>query len=246
MTKNSTTDPIAFRESFLAEATNTSVDIKYGPIFRVILFYLWRGCSLSQEAGKFGKCDPRASLVCLSTYEEFLAIIQLIRIGYHADAAILLRVLMERVAIIGYLGENNHLIGRYFNSEFSIYKDALAWAKKKSLPNWMILYGTLSGIVHSDMEGPAGHINNYTEIGSAFRQRTKKYPDGVNVIEELLGLTVYSLIALDPFALGLIQNFTAQPFSNDPNMAQNVGDQDFKEFIAFLQRIMTRDEKNPK
>src|SRR4030042_6799985 len=191
------TNPLAFRESFFAEASSTKVDSEYSAVLHVILYYLWRGCSLSRNAGIRGKADPKASLIAQSAYEAALSILQLIRIGYHADAATLLRALMERIAIIGYIGENRHLIARHFQGELSPYKEALSWAKKKSLPNWMSLYSTLSGVAHSNIVGPAGHINNRTEIGNAFRPATKKHPSGPNMIEELLGLAVYSLIALD-------------------------------------------------
>ena len=234
------TNPLAFRESFFAEVLSTKVESEYSAVLHVILYYLWRGCSLSQEAGIRGKTDPKASLIAQSAYESALAILQLIRVGYQADAATLLRALMERIAIIGYIGENRHLIARYFQGELSPYKEALSWAKKKSLPNWMILYSTLSGVAHSNVVGPAGHINNHTEIGNAFRLATEKYPSGPNMIEELLGLTVYSLIALDTLALELIQNNSVKPFPNDPGMAQNIGNIDAKEFVDFLQKLVDR------
>jgi hypothetical protein len=234
------TNPLAFRESFFAEASSTKADSEYSAVLHVILYYLWRGCSLSREAGITGKTDPKASLIAQSAYEAALTILQLIRIGYHADAATLLRALMERIAIIGYIGEKRHLIARYFQDELSPYKEALSWAKKKSLPNWMILYSTLSGVAHSTIMGPAAHINNCTEIGNAFRLATEKYPSGSNMIEELLGLTVYSLLALDTLALELIQNSSVKPFPNDPGMAQNVGNKDAKEFVDFLQKLVDR------
>jgi hypothetical protein len=240
------TNPLAFRESFFAEASSTKADSEYSAVLNVILYYLWRGCSISREAGISGKTDPKASLIAQSTYEATLAILQLIRVGYHADAAILLRALMERIAIIGYIGENRHLIARYFQGELSPYKEALSWAKKKTLPNWMILYSTLSGVAHSNIMGPAGHINNCTEIGNAFRLATEKYPSGPNMIEELLGLTVYSLFALDTLALELIQNSSVKPFSNDPGMAQILGNKDANEFVDFLQKLVDRYGKNSK
>ena len=88
--------------------------------------------------------------------------------------------------------------------------------------------------------GPAGHINNHTEIGNAFRLSTEKYPSGSNMIEELLGLTVYSLIALDTLALKLIQNSSVKPFPNDPGMVQNVGSKDAKEFVDLLRKLVDR------
>lgn len=238
MKANIANNPTVFRESFLSEVSRTKTDEEYSEVLHVILYYLWRGCSLSQGAIFTGKCSPQESLIAQSAYEAVLGIVQLIRMGYHADAATLLRALMERIAIVGYLGENRQLIPRYFKGELSPYKEALSWAKKKTLPNWMILYSALSGVVHSNIVGPAGHINNRTEIGNAYRLATKKYPDGSNMIEELFGLTIYSLLALDPLALELIQNDSVKPFPDDPEMSQNVGDKNAKEFIAFLQKFV--------
>jgi hypothetical protein len=104
----------------------------------------------------------------------------------------------------------------------------------------MILYSTLSGVAHSNVVGLAGHINNNTEIGNAFRLATEKYPSGSNIIEELLSLAVYSLIALDNLALELIQNSSDKPFPNDPGMAQNIGNKDTQEFVDFLQKLVDR------
>ncbi|MBE3142677.1 MAG: hypothetical protein IMZ61_01970 [Planctomycetes bacterium] len=235
------TNPIAFRDSFLSEVSSSRVDKDYGAVLRVLLYYLWRGCSLSREAGITGKTDPKASLISQSAYEAILSIIQLIRIGYQVDAATLLRALMERIAIIGYLAENRDFIPRYFEGKLAPYKEALSWAKKKSLPNWMILYSTLSGVAHSRIEGPAGHINNRTTIGKAFRQIPNRDPTkDSDMTEELLGLTVYSLLALDSFALGLIQNSNNKPFSNDPDIVHHVDLNDVKEFHNFLQRLIDR------
>lgn len=240
MKANIVNNPTVFREFFLSEASRTKADEEYSAVLHVILYYLWRGCSLSQGAIFTGKCGPQESLIAQSAYEAVLGIVQLIRIGYHADAATLLRALMERIAIVGYLGENRHLIPRYFKGELSPYKEALSWAKKKALPNWMILYSALSGVVHSNIVGPAGHISNRTEIGNAYRLATEKYPNGSNMIEELFGLTIYSLLALDPLALELIQNDSVKPFPDDPEMSQNVGNKNASEFIAFIQKVVNR------
>jgi hypothetical protein len=233
-------DAIKFRESFLAE-TSSRIDTQYGAVIRVLLYYLWRGCRLSQNAGIKGKTDPEAALISLSAYEALLSIIQLIRIGYHADAIILQRALMERIAIVGYLKENRALISRYFAGGFSPYKEALKWAKNQSLPNWMLLYGIFSKVVHSRIVGPAGHINNQTFIGNAFREiRGGSTAKDTDMSEELLGFTIYSLIALDPFALALIHDSSSQPFPVD--IAQNIDISDLLQFREFLQNYIKRYE----
>lgn len=229
----------SFLQSFLAESSNPAWDDEYGSALNVLLYYIWRGCKLSREAGITGSTDAPASLIAQSAYEAYLAIIQLLRMGYEADCMTLSRALMERIAIVGYLGENRHLIARYFKGDLSPYGDALKWVKKKSSPNWMILYGHLSGVVHSNITGPAGHINNRTNIGNAFRLGTAKYPSGTKgMIDELLGLTVYSLYFLDPFALKLIQMSEVKPFPKDPEIEHNVDGNDVNGFHVFLQKLL--------
>ena len=232
---------IAFRDSFLSEASPTSVDSGYGAVLRVLLFYLWRWCSLSREAGITGAADPKASLISLSAYEATLGVVQLLRIQYQADAITLARALMERIAIVGFLGENRALIPRYFAGSLSLYKQALAWAKKKPLTNWMMLYSSLTDVTHSNIEGPAGHVHNRTAIGNAFRETPSRDPaKSTDMADELLGLVVYSLIALDPLALALIQDTRSQPFPNDGGLIQSVGLDDAKRFRDFLQVLIGR------
>jgi len=247
MQKNILSDAIAFRESFLSEASSTNADRDYGAVLRVLLFYIWRGCFLSRTSGITGKVDPNAALISLSAYEATLGVLKNIRIGYQADATILARALMERIAIVGYLGENQNLIQRYWDGKWAPYKEALAWAKKKPLPNWMILYGALSGVVHSRLTGPAGHINNQTKIGNVFREvKHQDSSNNIGISEELLGFIVYSLAALDPLALALIQDNTTQPFPTDPSFAFYLGIDDVKEYRDFLQRLIRRYEKPSK
>jgi len=246
MLNNVLSDATAFRESFLSEASPTNADRDYGAVFRVLLFYLWRGCSLSRTSGITGKVNPNAALISLSAYEAILGILQNIRIGYQADATILARSLMERIAIVGYLGENRALIQRYWDGKWTPYKEALAWAKNKSLPNWMILYGALSGVVHSRLAGAAGHVNNQTKIGNVFREvEHQDSSNNVGIPEELLGFVVYSLMALDPLALALIQDNITQPFPTDPSFVAFVGINDAKEYRDFLQNLIKRYEKTP-
>ena len=148
---------------------------------------------------------------------------------------------MERIAIIGYLGNNRDYIPRYFERNLSPYSKALSWAKKNSLQNWMTLYSALSNVAHSRIEGPAGHIHNRTPIGIAFRESPNRKPaTGTDMTEELLGLAVYSLIALDPLALTLIEDRKSQPFPIDTGLIQNVGINDAKEFHNFLQGLVDR------
>jgi hypothetical protein len=244
MQQNIRTDPLLFREAFLAEVSPGSLDTEYGAVVRVILYYLWRGCATSLDAGLSGKSDPKASLIAQSSYESTFAIIQLLRIGYHVDAATLLRSQMERIAIVGYLAEKRDLIPLYFKGEVRLNKAALDWAKKNSLPNWMLLWGLLSGLAHSSDVAAAGHINSRTKVAQAFNFKTS-YRSGNqgSLVEEFLGLIVYALLALDPLALKLIQNSSLTPFSRDSDLVTVVGREDAMAFTNFLKALVERYQK---
>jgi hypothetical protein len=237
-------DAVIFRDSFLSEISPTKTDQNYDAVLRVVLYYIWRGCSISRTAGISGKSDPNATLISLSTYEAILGVIQLTRIGYHADAFVVGRALLERIAIVGYLGENRSLIPRYFAGGFTPYKEALAWAKKKPLENWMFIYGIFSGITHSRIVGPAGHINNRTPIGNAFREiRAGDTTNDTDMTDVLLGFALYSLIALDPLAFNLIEDKHTHPFPKDPDLIRNVGINDVLKMQDFLQEYIKRYKK---
>lgn len=240
MANNIRTDFLTFQESFLSEASPSRVDKDYGVVLRVILFYLWRGCSLSRTAGLKGKTEPIAALLSLSAYESILGFLQLLRMGYHMDAIVLARAVMERIAIVGYLSENRELIPRYHSGALSPYKDAIKWAKKKPISNWMLLYSAFSDVTHSRIVGPAGHLYNRTDISNAFRDSERPQSKDPDMTEELLSLVIYSLIALDPLALALIEDKVAQPFPNPTALLLTLNLDDFQEFTTFLQQFVTR------
>jgi hypothetical protein len=238
-------DAVKFRNSFLSEISPMKIDQNYSAVLHVVLYYLWRGCSLSRTAGITGKSNPNAALLSLSSYEAILGVIQLTRIGYQADALVLGRALLERIAIVGYLGENRSLLSRYFAGGFTPYKEALAWAKKKPLENWMFLYSTFSGITHSRIVGPAGHINNRTPIGNAFREvRPGDTTNDTDMTDVLLGFALFSLIVLDPLALNLIEDKHTHPFPQDLDLIQNIGINDVLNMRKFLQDYIKRYEKH--
>ncbi len=241
MTNRILVDPKAFREAFLTEKPSIEFDDTFGAVLRVLLFFIWRGCSLSRTAGLSGKVNPKAALISLSAYEANLGFIQNIRMGYHADSCILARALMERIAIVGHLGENRDLINRYWEGKLSPYQEALHWAKNKSIQNWMVLYGILSGILHSNIFGPAGHINNQTLIAKKYRDSESRVSNrGIGLYDVLLGLSVYALGALDSFALQLIQDTKTQPFLTTPIIELDLEINDTKEFHDFLLGLINR------
>ena len=234
-------DPTVFRDTLLSETVSTSTDAAYGAVLRVLLYYIWRGCALARSAGLSRKGQANCALIALSSYKALLPILQLIRLGYHAEALVLIRALMERIALVGYLGDNRELIPKYLKGKIAPYREALAWAKRKPLQNWMLLYGVLSNVAHSHVEGVAGDIFDATTIGEAFREiplaKPKPRPD---MTAELLGFAVYALMALDPLGLSLIGEVAAQPIPNDPSMISIVGLSHAMDFKRFLESLVQR------
>jgi len=231
-------NPAAFRDALLCQAVPSSMDSTYGSVLRVLLYYVWRGCTLARTSALSGKAPAPNALIALSAYKALLPIVQLIRFGYHADAVILTRALMERIAIVGYLAQDRKLIPKFFKGGATSYREALAWAKRESLQNWMVLYGILTDVAHSRLQGIAGHVFDATPIGQAFREPTtpaSKPPE--DMAAELLALAVYALMALDPVAFSIINEETAMPVPGDPSIVSSLGLDDAKAFQAFLQSL---------
>lgn len=77
-----------------------------------------------------GEGNTDLNLLCLSTYKAFLPILQLIRMGYASDAFVLMRTLMERIAILGYLSENPDLIDEFKKGKSHFQKKAMMRTKQ--------------------------------------------------------------------------------------------------------------------
>jgi hypothetical protein len=105
----------------------------------------------------------------------------------------------------------------------------------------MKLYSIFSKVVHSNIEGPAGHINNRNAIGNAFRVKdeidTTKDNDQTDVL--IFG-ALYSLIALDPLVLKLLENEKTIPFPDDPDILHDVSIDDLQQTYEFLKRFIEK------
>lgn len=236
----------SFRNAFLDQQPSPTFDTEYGPVLRVLLHYIWCGCSTSRQAGLNGVIEPSNSLIALASYKSYLPILHLIRNGYDVAAISLTRVHMEQIAIVGYLSDHPDSIHRYFDGRLSPSREAMVWMKAKPVSNWMSLYGILSKVTHSRIEGPAGNIFDRTPIGRAFLESDQRPPEGrPDLADELLSMQVYSLMALDPLALSLLGDKTTPAFPNDPAMPSTMGLPDAREFLGFLQRLIAKYSRKP-
>src|SRR4030066_607105 len=235
------TNPIKFREIFLAQVTVSDVDREHGAVLNVLLYYIWRGIFTTRSTLLKIHAQYDLAFLCFATYKSFLPILQNIRLGYPADTMILLRALMERIALLGYLDAHIDLIPKYKAGKDSLQKDAMAWAKSQSLENWMMLYGMLSKIAHSRLEGTAGYVLDTNPIGEAFR---KSMPSSTRpfstLTDELLAAVCYALRAVDPFAIGILGHINIGIFPADKQAIRYVDSADLLKFQNFLAKLINK------
>lgn len=231
------TNPLEFRNAFLAQVTDSIVDKQIEPVLRVLLYYIWRGAFESRAAVVNKHVQGDLGLLCLSAYKAFLPVLQMLRLGYWCDAMILLRALMERIALVGYLHKNRQYIPQYAAGKGGLQKKAMIWAKQQSLENWMVLYSLLSNVTHSRLEGPAGHLLDQTSIGAAFRLDLTSSPEGgADMTDDLCAGIVYALLALDPILVEIIDYKSLAIFPIDPDVLIYLSKDDLVSFQDFLQK----------
>ncbi len=239
------TDPIEFAREVLAQTRHCPLDAQYGSVLRVLLYYVWRGAFESRAALVTDQVEAHIGLLGLSVYKAFVPIVQMIRLGYPADTLVLLRALMERIALLGYLHENRHLVANYASGKPGLQKQAMRWAKEQQLENWMMVYGLLSKVAHSGIEGSAGHLLEENPIGDAFRLDLTPSPErGAAMSSELLAGIVYALAAVDPILCQIIQYKSLSAFPSDTDASTYLRRSDLVEFQDFLQRF--RDKHAPR
>ena len=232
------TNPLNFSSAVLGQVSDSPVDRESAPVLCVLLYYFWRGAFESRAAVVTEQVEANLGLLSLSVYQAFLPIVQMIRLGYPADTLVLLRALMERIALLGYLHNNRQLVAKYVAGVKSLEKEAMRWAKEQPLQNWMRLYGLLSNVAHSRMVGPAGHLLAENPIGEAFRSDlTPKPADGADMTAELLAGVAYALAAADPIACEIIDYKSLDPFPSDKDSLAYLSKEDVLEFGGFLQRF---------
>jgi len=239
------TNPLEFRRTLLAQVNHSRVDREYAPVLRVLLYYIWRGAFESRSAVVGGHVLGDLGLLSLSVYKAFLPIVQMVRLGYPGDTLVLLRALMERIALLGYLHNNRQYIAEYVASKGNLQKKAMAWAKQQPLENWMRLYGVLSNVAHSRLEGPAAHLLAENAIGEAFRLDLTPTPEsGADMTAELLAFVVYALLAVEPIASEIMEYRSLAVFPSDTDSLLYLRREDLVDLRDFLQRFC--DKHDPK
>jgi len=235
------TNPHKFREAFLIQVTLSEVDKEYGAILNVLLYYIWRGIFETREALLKGKVQTDLGILCFATYKSFLPIIQNIRLGYPADVVILLRAMMERIALLGYLHTHPQIIPKYKAKKNNLQKDAMAWAKDQAVENWMILYSMLSNVAHARLEGTAGYMLDPNPIGDALRKSMPDLKKPLTIItDELIAMVCYALFAIAPFASEVLGQKNNCIFPDGERVKRFVDLADLGKFQNFLVRLIEK------
>src|SRR5574341_573277 len=233
-------NPIEFRETFLASVKGSYTDKKHIEIIRVLLYYVWRGAFRATGEILQGRGQPELNLICLSIYKAILPVIQLLRLGYSGDALTLLRALMERIAILGYLNENPNLIRKFKSGKADLNKEAMQWDKKHAPKNWMRLYGYLSNIAHSKKEGTASHVFEENAIGEAFLYMLPHSKPNEGMADLVLLMICYTLGAIDPITLKVLNLNDFQAFPNDESIDKYVSKSDLLRLKNFLSQMIIK------
>ena len=230
-------NPKNFSKAFFDEVQNQLIKDSHQGIFNVLLYYIWRGSFDSATKAMKFEGDVDLLRLCLSTYKAFLPILQLIRMGYATDAFVLMRTLMERIAILGYLSENPDLIDEFKSGKSHFQKKAMMWAKTNSLPNWMKLHSFLTNIAHSKLEGAAGHIYDENIIGESFRYLIPFPNKQVSLTDEVLALSWYAIMAVTPYAEKMLSINEYSIYPNDKSINKHVEKEDLISFENFIHTL---------
>lgn len=235
--------PENFRNAFFTDVQNRSLNDSYNGIISVLLYYIWRGLYNSISTVIKGEANPDLVITCISTYKAFLPLIHLTRMGYTGDTLILLRSLMERIALLGYLNEHPDIFGKYKAGKLKLPDEALMWAKQSNLPNWMRLYSLLSNLAHQKQEGVAGSIYDENSIGDAIRYMLPSSKPTPSLTDETLALLWFGITATDSIAGNVLSIKDFPVYSKDEDLKKHVSEDELQNFEIFLATIIIKYQK---
>ncbi len=233
-------NPKKFRDAFLNPSLGDQLSKEQKGTINVLLYYVWRGLYNSVTRVIKGEGKPDLVLICIATYKSFLPLIQLIRLGYTGDVFSLMRSQMERIALMGYINENQNLIGKYKEGKLKLPDEATKWAKDNSLSNWARLYSLLSNIAHQRQEGIGGSIFDENKIGDAIRYMLPSSKPKPSLTNEALTLVLFGITATDPIAASILSSQDFSEYQNDEKMKENVETEDLMSFLSFLQNFVAK------
>lgn len=131
----------------------------------------------------------------------------------------------------------------------NVQKKAMAWSKKNEPPNWMKLYGLMSNIAHSRLEGVAGNlVVDDNPIGDAFRQYLQSSEETVQSLiieknEAIFLCLINALSATDKIGATMFGNKNFPIFPTDPEYVCYFKTSDLEDFDDFLRKHVEIDSK---
>ena len=239
------TNPLEFIKQIITDTPNSELPEIYKPVLRLYMYHIWRGAFESRRNFLQNSVQSDLSLLCMAVYKSLIPAIQLIRLGYCSDVLVLLRSIVERIALLDYLESNPNHINRYNKGKKTenLVRDAKKWAK----PEWEKdgtsvvlgkLYGQMSDLVHSNIVGTAGHIvADRNTIGRAFRLYMKpEEKEEIDYYEaSLIGL-LFVIRAGDITTRKLFNDQNFKPILEDKDCLVYLTQQDLEQSIKVFQK----------
>lgn len=223
-----------FMDIILGQISSPEIDSSYRPIMRVLLYYIWRGICIARIESFSSKIESNLAFLCVATYKSFIPILQNIRLGYTSDVLILIRSLMERIALMGYLDANPSLIPTFISGKKNLYSKALSWARKNGPENFMSYYGLLSNIVHVKKEGSALYFADDRAEGDAIRNIFSNLDH--TMTDELFTLLWIEIFTVNSF-FSQIYSYSAEDDSTiDKMIIKYISQEDFNDFQNFIKQ----------
>lgn len=237
------TNPLEFIKQVVEDTPNSELPEIFKPVVRIYLYYIWRGAFESRRKFLQNQIQSDLGLLCMASYKSLVAPIQLIRLGYSSDALILLRSSIERIALLGYLESNSNQIEKY-NKGKTLYRVANEWAKHEwekdaTTAKWNRLYGQMSKVSHSNIEGTAGHVvADQNAIGHAFRlyMKPEEEKDNASFFEAgFIGL-FFAIRVADLTAKTLFRDENFRPIPEDRDCLTYLPRADLDHSISVFQK----------
>jgi hypothetical protein len=236
-------DPIIFRNATVNQISSSEFDYSHEPFLKVVLYFVWLGITQSRRVILQKNIESNLGFLCLATFKSFLPIIQNIRLGYSAAVISLLRAQMEQVALLGFLNSNPGFIPKYI-AGVDLTKQAMFWAKKNTVKNWMVIYGNFSKVAHPMLESTATQIFDDNEIGVAL-QKSMQFvlDDKKSLSDEIIAAVIYTLTTLDTFIDQIIGRKLIDPQKSVIDFSNIITVNDLQEFQTFLIRFIEKHER---
>jgi hypothetical protein len=234
-----TTNFLLFKNAFFDQKAIVGFDNKYRAILNILLFYIWQGINKTRNIMLQGKVEMNLGTLCIAVFISFLPILQNLRLGFPSDTIILLRALLERIALLGYLEANPHFLAKYTAQHQKFLNDAMSWAKKHSPENWMKLYSLLSKVAHPSIFGTSGYILSKNLFSESFRLSmppTEVDKEGIDA--EIMSGIYYGLSAVDPIAEKIVGPEYLPLLQPNPEILKHISLSDLREFSAFAKKLI--------